>query len=246
MEKLKVYREKITLRNAACDMQGVWRPGAILAALQDAAGAHADALGCGRDLLVQENIAWVLFRLELQMQRYPAAGETIEIETFPLPNRRLFFPRSFILRDESGTQIGCAATLWVLMDLNSRRMAMPGPVVDRLPDNSDLTAPLDAPGAPARLDGEISVSTRLPAYTDLDVNGHVNNTRYADWLCDALGIDAMRENCLRDLRINFAAEILPGQEMTLTLARSGNAFHLSGVHEGKAHFEMSGALGDRR
>ena len=245
MEKMKVYREKITLRSAACDMQGVWRPSAILAALQDAAGAHADVLGCGRGLLVQENVVWVLYRLELQMQRYPAAGETIEIETFPLPNRRWFFPRSFILRDESGAQIGCAATLWVLMDLNTRRMSMPGPVVERLPDNSDLAAPLDAPGAPARLDGEVSAFTRLPVYTDLDVNGHVNNTRYADWLCDALGIDFMRENCLRDLRINFAAEILPGQEMTLTLARSGENFHLSGAHEGKVHFEIGGTVGSR-
>ena len=245
MEKLKIYREEITLRSAACDSEGVWRTSAILSALQDAAGAHADALGCGRSLIVQENIVWVLSRLELQMQRYPAAGETVEIETFPLPNRRWFFPRSFVLRDENGAQIGCASTLWVLMDINTRKMAAPGAVIERLPDNSDLVAPLAAPGAPARVDGETSTFSRLPAYTDLDVNGHVNNTRYADWLCDALGIEIMRENCLRDLRINFAAEILPGQEMTLTLARSGENFHLSGAHEGKVHFEIGGTLGAR-
>ena len=245
MELLKIYREKIKLSNSACDSAGVWRPSAILSALQDAASAHVDVLGSGRTLLVQEGVVWVLSRLELQMDRYPAAGETVEIETFPLPNRRWFFPRSFILRDGDGRQIGCAATLWVLMDLNTRRMAAPGSVAERLLDNSDLVAPLAAPAAPARLEGESATFTRLPAYTDLDVNGHVNNTRYADWLCDALGIDLMRDHCLRNLRINFAAEILPGQEMTLNLVRSGENFHLSGAHEGKVHFEIGGAVGER-
>lgn len=245
MQPLKIYREKFTLRSANCDSEGAWRPGAILSTLQDAAGAHADVLGCGRSMIVENNIVWVLTRIELQMRRYPKSGETIEIETFPMPNRRWFFPRCIILRDADGNELGAAVSLWVLMDMNTRRMAAPGAVADRLPDNSDLVAPISMPGSPARLEGDCSLLTRLPAYTDLDVNGHVNNARYVDWLCDALGIPAMRENCLRSLRISFAAEVLPDQKMELSLTRDGEKFYLSGSHEGKLHFEISGELEKR-
>ena len=41
--------------------------------------------------------------------------------------------------------------------------------------------------------GEEFVTQYRPVYTDLDVNGHMNNTRYADLLCNALGIDLMKE-----------------------------------------------------
>lgn len=85
---------------------------------------------------------------------------------------------------------------------------------------------------------------RMPAYTDLDVNGHVNNTRYADWLCDALGAALLSRRCLARLHINYAAEIRPEQEMELRLVESGDAFYFSGTHGGKQHFEAGGELMD--
>ena len=76
-------------------------------------------------------------------------------------------------------------------------------------------------------------SARMPAYSELDVNGHVNNARYADWLCDALGIETMQEYRVKTMRLSYAAEIRPGQEMQLRLTRDGLAYHLTGTHEGK-------------
>ena len=40
----KTYRDELLLRTCHCDMQGRWRPSAILEAMQEAAGTHAELL----------------------------------------------------------------------------------------------------------------------------------------------------------------------------------------------------------
>ena len=41
----KTYREETLLLSRDCDMGGLWRPSAILTAMQETAGAHSHALG---------------------------------------------------------------------------------------------------------------------------------------------------------------------------------------------------------
>ena len=245
MSLQKTYCEEALLLSRDCDMGGLWRPSAILTAMQETAGMHSHRLGCGRETLVQKGIVWVLTRCEVRMDGEARLGSRLSIETFPMPLRRWFFPRYFVFRDESGAQLGAAGTLWVLFDLEKRCMVAPGEVAGAIPDNSDLTPPIGVPGPVARLAGAETESARTPVYSELDVNGHVNNARYADWLCDALGMETMREYRVKTMRLSYAAEIRPGQAMELRLTRDGLAYHLTGSHEGKTHFEIGGELEKR-
>ena len=186
---MNTYDETFTLRPRDCDLNDKWRPSAILETMQDVAGTHSLLLGCGREELLKNNIIWVLSRSELHMDRYPKSGEQITVHTFPTPTRICFFPRYYIFTDARGEMVGKAGTLWLLLDLTTRRMLPPGDVGKLIPDNKDLSVPMNLPATVGNLQGEEFVSEHHPVYTDLDVNGHVNNTRYADWLCNALGID---------------------------------------------------------
>lgn len=241
----KIYRDELPLRTCHCDMQGRWRPSAILEAMQEAAGTHAELLGCGRDRLLSDNIVWIISRVELHMDRYPAIGERVTVETFPMPCRRCFFPRYFVFRDALGNTLGCAGTLWVLLDLTTRRMTAPQSVAERIPNNADLMPPLPLPHTVPRTDGTVQTLLRTAAYSDLDVNAHVNNARYADWLSDALGTAVMRQYCLRTLHINYAAEVLPDAEIEMQLIRNGPSYHLTGCCDGRRHFEIGGELMER-
>ena len=243
---MKIYRDEFVLRTCNCDFQGAWRPSAILETMQEAAGMHSEILGCGREPLLKQNAVWVLTRSEVQMERYPGVGETVCVETFPMPNRRWFFPRYYLFKTDQGEVLGKASTLWVLLDPVSRKMLPPGGVADLIPDNSDLTPPIGMPATVEAVEGEKKIFSRLPAYTDLDVNQHVNNTRYADWACDALGIDCMREKCLASMQVNYHAEVLPGQEIILHAVCSGENYQVSGYREEKLHFEIGGRLAKRK
>ena len=74
------------------------------------------------------------------------------------------------------------------------------------------------------------------------MNGHVNNTRYLDWCCNALGIDVMRTHEMRRFAVNYNQEILPGQEVRTVLRHDGNTFSFSGFEGDIRHFDVGGTL----
>lgn len=238
----KTYTQEFRIASYQADVSARIKPSAILEIMQEMAGAHAEMLDVGRSRLLPMNLAWVLTRVEVRMERYPLSGEVISVETFPMPNRRVFFPRYFIFRDAAGNQIGCAGSMWVVLDITTRKMANAAEIASLLPDNSDLTAPMGMPATVEEIPGEEQESFRSPVYTDLDMNGHVNNTRYLDWCCNELGIDTMRSATMKQFAVNFNQEILPGQEVRTALRREGDRFSFSGFEGDKRHFDVGGML----
>ena len=243
---LKIYKEENVLRASECDLSSQWKPSAILENMQEMAGKHAELLGVGRNALMQQGMVWVLTRVEVEMDRYPRHTDTVATETFPMPVRRWFFPRYFIFRDEQGQEIGRAGSLWVLLDVTTRKMARPDTVARLMPDNSDLLAPLGLPATVSEVSGTLQTGTLSPLYTDLDMNGHVNNVKYMDWCCNALGIDTMRDCCLARFDVNYDVEIRPGQEIRTELRRLGDAFSFSGFEGDTRHFDVGGTLAPRK
>ena len=236
----------MTLRTVNCDMMGTWRPSAILESMQEAAGAHSTLLGLGRNALLQKGVVWIVTRAEVVMDRYPRIGDRVSIETFPMPVRRWFFPRYYVFRDaDSGEELGRAGTLWALLDVDARRMARPDLVGNLIPDNSDLQAPLGLPATVAEVSGTLETAQLFPQYTDLDNNMHVNNTKYMDWCCNALGIDTMTGCELGRFDVNYNMEIKPHQELRTELRRLGSDFSFSGFVGDERHFDIGGVLRER-
>ena len=242
---MKTYEEKIQILTRDCDINGQWRIGSILESMQEAAGAHSFLLGCGRDELLKKKMVWILSRIELRMNRYPRIGETVTLSTYPMPTRICFFPRYIIFIDEHGETLGKAGTLWLLLDTQTRRMLPPGDVGRLIPDNTDLTVPMKLPATVGQLQGEEFVSEYSPVYTDLDVNGHVNNARYADWLCNTLGIDMMRSNEPESVILNYNHEVRAGQRVLLRRVVKDRQYRVTGYVDDSIAFDIGGSLRNR-
>ena len=241
---MKYLEKDMTLRVSECDVNGRWRLGAMLLEMQEAAGEHSSAVGCGRETLVKMGLAWVVVRMEIQVRRYPSYGEQVRIRTFHRPSHHRFFPRFFQIWDAGGELVACASSLWLLMDLKSRQSVSADRLPQPLPDNSDMEEPLRWPGGIAPMEAPERRTAYEAVYTDLDANGHVNNTKYADWLCNVLGTEVMTHTPVRELTIHFDHEIRPDQEVELRIRQDGLRFQMCGVHEDLIAFEMSGILMD--
>lgn len=242
----KKYTESFVLRTPDCDMCGQWRPSAILESMQETAGAHSALCDLDRDSMLSLGVVWVLSRLKVEMLRMPHVGEKITVETYPTPAKHLFFPRSHLFYDADGEKIGCANSLWVLMDINTRVLTVRGEIAEKLPDNRDLPSAAGMPASVRPLQAEAHHGQITPQFTELDVNGHVNNTKYLDWCCNALGIETMRNHALMRFDVNYDAEVLPGCEIHTELTRQEARFSFAGFHEGKRHFAISGELFPRQ
>lgn len=238
------YTNRLKLRPGDVDLVGRWRPSAILTAMQDIATEHAEPLGFGRQILLERGLIWILSRTHVQMLDYPMMGDEVSMRTWAGVPNRFFFPRYFEMNAADGTPLGFASSLWLILDLNERAVIPPAKCQFEFPDTSHWPAPLPLPERVLRLECEASSRIREPAYTDLDINGHVNNTRYADWVCDALPLDVLRTHAIDNLLLNYTREILPGCDVRCTLHRSVNRFSLLGESTDGAqiHFEAGGSL----
>lgn len=236
----QMYTETLEIRACHCDMQGIWKPSSILESMQETAGVHSAQLGLVRDVMDQMGIAWVVTRLKVEFSRVPHVGEKVIIETYPTLNRHLFFPRSHVFRMEDGTEIGHANSLWVTMDITSRKIVKNEFVVSKMPENADLQMALPMPATVRLPEGEHQIQHMIPQYTDLDQNVHVNNTKYLDWCCNAIGLERMKDCCISAFDVNYDAEIRPGCEIQTQLSVEKDGFVFCGFEGEKRHFGVSG------
>ena len=243
MIKMELYREiEHIITPDEADFTGKWRPGDIFRAMQRAAEVHAVELGWGYSVLKERNIAWVLTRTQVKMEAYPRVWDQITIATWTGLIKHSVFPRYFEFRASDGTVLGKAVTLWVLLNLSERCMVSAEKAQIEVPADEGHPAALPFPSAPRELKGiEPTLTEKRPVYTDFDINGHVNNTRYIDWLCDLFAPERYREKFIRELIVNYAGEILPDTELTLMLAEEEERFSLRDCPGGKAHFTIQGS-----
>ncbi|MBE5814795.1 MAG: hypothetical protein E7320_06255 [Clostridiales bacterium] len=237
------YSKTVTLDAAVCDMSGRWQPGAILRTMQEVSGEHAEGWGLGREALTNAGIAWVLSRSALKMDRYPQYGDAVTIHTWPGATRHAFFPRHYTF-ELDGEIIGCATALYVLLDIGERKMAHPSRLPGELPVY-DIPAPMPTPGVIALPEAEPLCTDRPVRYTDLDFNGHVNNTRYVDWYVDCFDWQYHTGHELAHLTVHYLQEIRPGEAAALQLRRDGDTAVLQGFVEEQPRFQMKGIWRER-
>lgn len=178
------YCQNYTISDIHVDCFGRLKPSMVLMMAQEVAGAHFSRLAMDYQSLEKRGMIWAVSRHKVQITRLPTIGETIRVETWPMPATRVAYPRSVVAYDEKGEEVFRAITLWVLLDVHTRAMVLPGKSGVTVPGQltgSELSVPT---GLPAKILS--SSASRRVCFTDLDRNGHMNNTRCMEWLADLL------------------------------------------------------------
>ena len=52
-------------------------------------------------------------------------------------------------------------------------------------------------------------------FFDLDVNGHLNNTKYLEWILESYDLKYLKDNEIKKFEINFQLEALYGDEIAV-------------------------------
>lgn len=215
-----VYQKTFHIPASAAEAADRLKLSHILDYLQDVAGDHSAMLGTDRQTLQEKNLFWAVIRHRVQISRLPRAGEDITVETWPMPTTRTAYPRSTIAYDADGKECFRAISLWVLMDMESRAMVLPGKSgvgVEGLLRGCELAAP----GSMAVRSMENRLR-RTVRYTDLDWNGHMNNCRYLDWVTDTLPGDFHRQYPAREFSVCYLSEARESETLDLSFELSAD------------------------
>lgn len=209
-----IFKHTFPISDIYLDSFGSLKMSSILYFVQEAAGQHCNLLKVDWDTLAQQNLFWAVTRHRVQISRLPTRGETITVETWPMPTTKVAFPRSVVAYDENGKEVFRAISIWVLMDTKTRAMILPGKsgvLVDGTLRGNELASPRAI--LPAVLQ---KTDSRTVRYTQLDRNGHMNNTRYMDWVDDLLPSAFHQVHPVREFSVSYHAEAREGQKIDLS------------------------------
>ena len=201
-----VWQETCQIRSYEVDCHHRLSVLAIFNFMQEAASRHAEALGVSIQQLLADNYTWLLSRLKIKISSLPVWQDWINIRTWPSGAQRLFALRDFELQDINNQVVAAAVSAWLVLDVEKRRPVRIGPFVERLkPLEGDHILPdtlSKLPGLAFRAPGKQFVVR----HRDLDINQHVNNASFVEWLVESIPIGILNSSVLAELEINFLAE----------------------------------------
>ena len=202
------------------DAGGRLAPAAVARYFQEAASVHATLWGFGAERLAAAGTFWVMHRVAFEFGAMPEWRPNLELTliTWSRGSKRLTAYRDFELCDPTGTRVAAGTSAWIALDIANRRphrLDVKEDNFPHFPDRHATDAATVEAALPIAVVEDAPLLSRTVGYTDLDINGHVNNTRYLDWTLDALGPGFWRTHRLAAMTMNFLAETRAGDTISV-------------------------------
>lgn len=210
-----IYRKKYKIEISDIDYNKRLKLSSLFNYFQDTASEAIDQLGIGIETIANKyGVIWVLIKMYVEIISYPLWNDEIIIETWPKKTNALDFERDFFVYDRKGNIIIKAISTWVLLDKNTRRIKRSNSIA--LPyvnvDKSALDYKLKKLNPYQDL---VYVYSKMIGYSDIDFNGHLNNSKYLDYIIDCFSFQEHQKHMIKSIEVNFINEALPGDTLIL-------------------------------
>ncbi len=211
---------------------------AITQFLQESAWKHAQQYGFGYDFIKQQEAIWVMGKLEVQMTFYPQWEDKIIIETWHRPYEGVIAKRDFIIYDSDYKVIGTASSDWFVIGTENRRPKRLQ-FLDQFSETALPTKAMDEdhliidPHKDFTLCFEHKVM-----FSELDFHGHVNTSRYFEWVINACDPEILYKRKIIRFGIRFQSECNLNEIIQISGELENNEAGYKGIrlHDGKVVF----------
>jgi medium-chain acyl-[acyl-carrier-protein] hydrolase len=223
MEKLE-YEKSYKIPVYEIGFNGLLSPQSLFNFLQDIASEHAESLRFGKDDLLKENRFWVLSRIAARIIKWPGWEETLIVKTWPRGTDKLFALRDFEVKYPDGTVVALASSSWLVVDLTTRRVQRPDSVLSSFNEGFPIKSSLGRNASKLEPVTEDIITTHpfKVRPSDLDINLHVNNVIYLQWITDSYDPDFRMKFNPSFVEINYLAESRHNDEITIRKSRDKN------------------------
>ena len=220
---MELYTMPYTLRSRDVNMFQRLRSSQLFELMQEAATDHSELLGAGVDVIRAQNLMWVLARQNVEIERMPSYGEKITIETWPGKTVHSLYPRYYRLLDEEGGAIINSSAIWLLADMNERAL-VPSSRSGFEFSFEKRGMEISLPSPPRSFFTDKSAAFTVP-FSYVDMNGHMNNTRYFD-LAENLSPAALAGRDPARILVEYSAELRLHESYELLYGQVDDRFYL--------------------
>jgi medium-chain acyl-[acyl-carrier-protein] hydrolase len=192
LQDREIFYEEYLIRPYEAFATGKVRLTALLNYMQTTAWQHYLTVEKESGTILPQNNSWVLSKIRLQILSLPDWGKKVLIKTWSPGLDRFFALRNFEIQNH-GKIIAKASTAWLIIDTEKKRPVRLDYFKEKWPflygDNLlDLTEKIEEINDTEK--GEHFKSV----YSDIDVNHHVNNVKYVEWMLDHYSVSFLEQN----------------------------------------------------
>ena len=210
--------------------------------MQDIATEHAEVLNIGKGNTIDKGLYWVITRIELDIIKMPRYLSNVILTTYPGDDLRFIFPRYFKLEDEEGKVLIQASSTWMVINRETKKVCL-NPFNGYKAPVEHYAGELHLPNK-CFTDEMNKVEDRLIRYSDIDLNGHLNNTKYIDYILDIHGSEFYKKHQISHFLINYERELKDGETLTL-FSNNKTPEYIKGEVDGTLSLEVNVSYKDR-
>lgn len=188
----------------------------------EVATEHADIIGVGYDVMLNDNLAWVLSRMTIQMHRMPRVREKYKLRTWIESYNRHFSERNMEIHGENDETIGYVRTIWFAIDMNTRTPGDLSKLESLAVTVSDRPCPIAKQGRLKPVAEPTHVGEYRFRYSDIDFNRHVNSVRYMDLLLNQWPLLYHETHDIERFEIAYLHETHFDDIAKVSISQSGN------------------------
>ncbi|MCR5762447.1 MAG: acyl-[acyl-carrier-protein] thioesterase [Treponema sp.] len=209
------FHNKTMVYFSQCTKNGKLSLNELLRLTSDTAVEDYRQRGLSREFLMEHGYYILVSRCAFRIFRLPSENQNIEITTWEEKPDPLQLYRGYTIKDESGKTLVNGYSTWLVVDCNARKIVPAKNFTLRKPFDFRTDNDCPKPGKIVIPQERTLLSERIIGYSDIDANGHTNNSRYGAFLLDALP-EQYQEKNFTDFKINYSKEAMYGQKLKVS------------------------------
>jgi acyl-ACP thioesterase len=188
----------------------------------------------------EDKFFWALSRIKVQIDSYPEWEDSIFVETWSKGPDTIMAYRDFEVYSSKGDKIMSATSAWLMLSMETRKPQRMEQMKDKFPaqyDRSALDVRLEKLPQHSIPAGDCRTNT-VP-YSAIDINGHVNNTLYIQWVIDAFPVDYILNHDVCDIEINYLQEAMLNQNYHVLIEKLADNVYLCSAVRSQDNKDLS-------
>ena len=158
---------------------------------------------------------WVIVDWDVTIHQFPVRVQTLNVITEPIYFRKFIAYRQYEIANEEGDVIVEAMSKWAYISKEQRRQTSIPNEIYRAFDVSPTALKPKKMVFSQETKHWLSQMHHQSKYSDIDVNGHVNNVAYFRWMIDAIPRDIIENLRPHHIKIQYKKEVFQWDDVNI-------------------------------
>ncbi len=212
----KKYTKTYDINYSDVDSKLRCRISSIINFICDIGTNQSEVLGDTIESLKKKNIAWVFYKYDIKIYKYPMYREKISITTEPFGFRKFYAYRNYVIKNEKGEVLGETMAIFFLIDIEKRRaIRIPKDEYELYDIGGNLKEDIKMDQVRVS-DVEENIKEYEVRYRDIDSNGHVNNVNYVEWAIESVPLHVAKNFTIGRVKVVFERETKYGESIRVS------------------------------